>query len=102
MELSEYPLLNRPALMLTVPHAAERGPATLEDCRRHLAAALAAAQERPPPVDAAALLAELDLVRRHLLVAGLLAPAEDGAFTLTPRGAATLAAHRDGVDESVL
>lgn len=103
MDFYEYPLLNRPSLMLTVLETARRGGAvTLGDCRRLLEAELEEAHETPPPVDEGALLAELDLVRRHLLEARLLAPAAGGRFALTRRGLATLAEHLTGVDESVL
>jgi hypothetical protein len=102
MDLAEYPLLNRPALMLTVLETARHGAATLGDCRRRLDAALAAARERRPPVEETAILAELDLVRRHLAAALLLEPVDAARFRLTERGAAALAAHRAGIDESVL
>ena len=101
MDLSEFPLLNRPALMLLVLKVAAEGPATLRDCRARLATELGRIHERPE-VPEAAIGAELEEVNKHLLAAGLLTPADGDAFGITGRGRQVLAEHPLGVDETVL
>jgi hypothetical protein len=101
MDLSEFPLLNRPALMLLVLKVAADGPATLRDCRARLAVDLGRIHERPE-VPEALIVAELEEVHGHLVAAGLLAPAEGDVFGVTDRGRKVLAAHPLGVDETVL
>jgi restriction system protein len=102
MELSEYTLLNRPALILTVLKSAARDAVTLEDCLRHLREDLARAKERAPPVSAKDLLAHLDGLKCCLMEAALLTPAEGDRFIATKRGREVLAEHPAGIDESVL
>lgn len=100
MDLSEYPLLNRPALMLLVLRSAADRPATLRDVRSRLDAELARIHENPDvPEDAVA--AELDEVAKHLLAARLLRRDGEG-FTLTDRGREVLVAYPLGIDETVL
>jgi hypothetical protein len=101
MDLSEIPLMNRPALMLMMLKAAVDRPATLRDCRARLATELGRIHERPD-VPETAIAAELEEVRKHLLAADLLAPAEGDALALTHRGRRVLAEHPLGVDETVL
>lgn len=101
MDLSEFPLLNRPALMLLMLKTAADRPATLMDCRARLAAELGRIHERPEAPDAA-IAAELAEVHKHLAAARLLEAAGDDAFLLTRRGRQVLAQHPLGVDETVL
>ena len=101
VDLSEFTLLNRPALMLLVLKAAAEGPTSLADCRARLERELARVDERPD-VPEPVIAAELAEVIDHLLVAGLLAKAADARLTLTPRGEQTLQAHPMGIDETVL
>jgi hypothetical protein len=101
MDLGEFPLLNRPALMLLMLKAAAGSPATLPDCRARLTHELDRIQERPGVADDV-ILAELEEVRRHLTAAGLLEPGEGGTFMLTQRGGRVLKEHPLGVDETVL
>jgi hypothetical protein len=101
MDLSEYPLLNRPALMLLVLKAASEHAVTLRGCRDRLGEELARIHERPDvPDDVIA--AELDEVGKHLEAARLLARDGDAAFRLTARGRQVLEDHPLGVDETVL
>jgi restriction system protein len=100
MDLSEYPLLNRPALMLLVLKTAAERPATPRDCRDRLDTELARIHEKPE-VPEAVIGAELDEVAKHLVAARLLQRG-DGAFALTQRGRQVLAAHPLGIDETVL
>jgi restriction system protein len=102
MDLSEYTLLNRPALMLTVLKSASRDAVTLEDCLRQLRQDLACVKERAPPVDVKDLLAYLDGLKCCLMEAALLTPAEGRRFIATKRGRELLAEHPAGIDESVL
>ena len=102
MELSEYPLLNRPSLMLAVLKSASRGEATLEDCLHHLRADLARANEPMPPVDPEDLLAHLGDLKGRLMEAALLTPTEGDRFIATRHGRELLAEHPAGIDESVL
>jgi restriction system protein len=101
MDLSEFPLLNRPALMLLMLKAAGDTPATLAACRARLAMELGRIHEHPD-VPEPVIAAELEEVRKHLLAAGLLEPAGGDAATLTRRGRKVLAEHPLGVDETVL
>jgi hypothetical protein len=101
MTLDEYPLLNRPALMLTVLKAAAAGDAGLDDCLARLRADLARVHEAPP-VDDGELRAALRAIVRVLAAARLLAPAGRERFAATARGRAMLDAHPEGIDESVL
>ena len=100
MDLSEYPLLNRPALMLLVLKSAADQPATMRDVRARLDTELARIHERPD-VPEAAVGAELEEVAKHLLAARLLERDGEG-FALTRRGREVLAAHPLGVDETIL
>ena len=101
LEDDEPVLLHEPDLMLAILRAARQGPAGLDDAMARLHANLAAAHERPPEPGG-------DLRRRlehaALLLRGAdaIAPAGDGRFRLTARGARLLADHPDGVDETVL
>lgn len=101
MDLSEYPLLNRPALMLLVLKAAADRPVTMRDCQGRLARELERIHEKPD-VPKAAIAAELAEVGKHLEAARLLARGADGAVTLTARGRQVLRDHPLGVDETVL
>jgi restriction system protein len=101
MDLSEYPLLNRPALMLLVLKAAAERPVTMRQCRERLDAELARIHEKPD-VSEPAIAAELEEVGKHLLAARLLEPGDGDALSLTRRGRQVLAAHPMGVDETVL
>jgi ribosome modulation factor len=101
MDLSEYPLLNRPALMLLVLRTAAAQPATMRDCRIRLAEELNRIHEKPD-VSESAIAAELDEVSKHLEAAGLLARSHGESFSLTARGRQVLRDHPLGVDETVL
>lgn len=101
MDLSDYPLLNRPALMLLVLRAASKQAVTLRACRDRLGEELARIHERPD-VPEAMIAAELDEVGKHLEAARLLARDGHGALNLTPRGRQVLNEHPLGVDETVL
>lgn len=101
MDLSEFPLLNRPALMLLALKAAEERPASLDDCIERLKLDLARARENPP-VHADEIAAALGAVRDELVAAALLIPAGEGRLALTGRGRDVLHEHPMGVDETVL
>jgi len=101
VDLSEYTLLNRPALMLLVLKTAAEGPTGLPDCRARLDQELARVHERPDVPDPV-ITAELGEVIEHLTVAALLATAPDGRLTLTQRGRQVLESHPMGIDETVL
>ena len=101
MDLSEFPLLNRPALMLLMLKAAAEGPVTLRDCWTRLATELGRIHERPD-VPESVITAELGDVLKHLVAGGLLVPGKGDAFDLTHRGRKVLAEHPLGVDETVL
>ncbi len=101
MNLDEYPLLNRPALMLTVLKAAAARDACLDDCLARLRVDLARIHEAPA-ADEQELRAALAAVVRSLAAARLLAPTARERFGLTGRGRAVLEAHPEGIDESVL
>lgn len=101
MDLSEYPLLNRPALMLLVLKAAGERPVTIRECRERLEAELVRIHEKPD-IPEPVIATELEEVGRHLLAARLLERGDDDMFSLTRRGRQVLAAHPMGVDETVL
>lgn len=101
MDLSEFPLLNRPALMLLMLKTAADRPATLADCRARLETELRRIHEQPDVPDPV-IAAELEEVRKHLVAAGLLETGEGDAVNLTGRGRKVLAEHPMGVDETVL
>jgi hypothetical protein len=101
MDLSEYPLLNRPVLMLLVLRAASEHPVTLRACRDRLGEELARIHERPD-VPEAVIAAEFEEVGKHLEAARLLVRDGQGALSLTPRGRQVLHEHPLGVDETVL
>jgi hypothetical protein len=101
MNLDDYPLLNRPALMLAVLKTASHGDVGLDDCLARLRADLARIHEAAP-LDAPDLRAALQAVVRELTAARLLAPAGRERFGATGRGRAMLEAHPEGIDESVL
>jgi restriction system protein len=101
VDLSEFTLLNRPALMLLVLKAAAEAPTTLADCRARLDRELARVHERPDVPDLL-ITAELADVIEHMTVAGLLAESGDAGLTLTPRGRQVLQSHPMGIDETVL
>jgi restriction system protein len=101
VDLSEFPLLNRPALMLLTLKTAGEAPATLQDCMARLKVELARAHE-DPPVKPAEIATEMAAIRDELIAAVLLMPAGDGRFTLTARGRDVLSEHPMGVDETVL
>jgi ribosome modulation factor len=101
MDLSEYTLLNRPALMLLVLKTAAEGPTSLAACRARLDRELARIGERPDvPDDMVA--GELGDVIDHLTAAALLTEAPDARLALTQRGGQVLEAHPMGVDETIL
>jgi hypothetical protein len=101
MNLGDYPLLNRPALMLLVLKTAAHGDVGLDDCLARLRADLARIHEAAP-LDAPAVRAELQAVVGELTAARLLAPVARERFGATGRGRAVLEAHPEGIDESVL
>jgi hypothetical protein len=101
LDLSEFTLLNRPALMLLVLKAAAEAPTTPADCRVRLERELARARERPDVPDEA-IAAELRAVIDLLTTAVLLSRTPDGRLALTRRGGEVLRAHPMGVDETVL
>ena len=101
MDLSEYPLLNRPALMLLILKTAAERPVTMRQCRERLGAELARIHEKPD-VPEPEIATELEDVGKHLLAARLLERGDGDVFGLTRRGRQVLAAHPMGVDETVL
>ena len=101
MDLSEYPLLNRPALMLLVLKTAAEQPVTMRGCQDRLAEELNRIHERPG-VPEPVIAAELDEVSKHLEAARLLARSHGETFSLTARGRQVLLEHPLGVDETVL
>lgn len=102
MDISEYPLLDEPSLMLDVLKTAAKGPATVDECLRRLEGILKLIGE-PLPEDRAAVRQRLEAAVRYLYLAALI-DREDNSerFVITPRGEETLRTHPDGVDLSVL
>jgi len=101
MELTEYPLLHEVDLMLTLLKVATEGPASVEDAAERLKHNLELVGEAPPVPDAE-LQTYLSRARDRLCQAVLLAPLDDGRFTITPRGMQALSDHPAGIDDSVL
>jgi restriction system protein len=102
MDVREYPLLNRPSLMLTVLKVALRGEVTLADCLRRLRKDLARAEEPAPPIGAQDLFMQISDIKKCLTEAALLTATGSGRFTATRRGRELLAEYPAGIDESVL
>lgn len=101
MELSEYTLLNRPALMLCVLRTAAHGEVGLATCLERLKQDLARAQERPPE-NLQDITDELERVIRHFLAARVLVRRGQDRFALTERGRQILAAYPMGIDDTIL
>lgn len=101
MDDDEPTLLHEPDLMLAILRAAHDAPAGLDEALTRLRTTLAQAHE-PAPTDPADLALRLRRAAFLLLQAGALAPGGDGRFRLTARGRELVAAHPDGVDQSVL
>jgi hypothetical protein len=101
MELTEYPLLHEVDLMLTLLKVATEGPASLDDAVERLKHNLQSVGESPPVSDGE-VRAHLSRTRDRLLQAVLLAPVDEGRFTITPRGMQALSDHPGGIDDSVL
>jgi hypothetical protein len=101
MDLTDYPLLHEADMMLTLLRVAAKGPATVDDALARLKTNLDSIGETFPVADAE-ILPHLARMREHLAKALLLAEAEGGRFTLTPRGEAALRDHPNGIDDSVL
>jgi hypothetical protein len=97
MHIREYPLLNTPHLVLVLLGAAEKGPATVEDCVRNLAALLDRADEHPPVAEDE-MRRRFGMLRRQLAIARLVKPSGEEGFTLTERGREALEAHPQGFD----
>lgn len=97
MHFREFPLLNTPHLLLVILREAAGGETSVAACGRRLAGLLASASERPPYGEDE-ILARLDLLRRYLAEARLIAPTSDGRFSITPRGREALAEHPAGFD----
>ena len=88
MHFREYPLLNTPHLVIVLLKEAARGAASVEECATRLWAILEAADEHPP-VGADEVLRRLDMLRRNLTEAQLVAPADgeplkSAGLSLTP------------------
>jgi restriction system protein len=101
MELTDYPLLHKADLMLTLLKVAAQGPASLEDAIERLKQNLNSVGESPPVSDEE-FRTHLSDVREHLVQAVLLAPLDDGRLAITPRGMQALSDHPGGIDDSVL
>jgi len=105
MHFREFPLLNTPHLMLVILREAARGETSLDSVQARLDELLALARESPP-YGAAEIRARLDLLRRYLTEARLIAPgsasgsapSEADRFTITSRGREALAEHPQGFD----
>lgn len=97
MHFREYPLLNTPHLMLVILRACAEGETSPDACTARLRELLARADEHPPYGDAE-IRARLDLLRRYLAEARLIAPADGDRFVITPRGREALAEHPQGFD----
>lgn len=97
---ADLPLLHDQDLMLALLRVASRGAARLDDALALIGAELAQAHEPQPP-PGSPLPGRLARARDHLLAAQLLRP-EGERFALTGRGAAMLARHPEGVDDTVL
>ncbi len=97
MHFREYPLLNTPHLVIVLLTEATRGAASVEDCATRLWAILEAADEHPP-VGVDEVLRRMDILRRNLTEAQLVAPADGERFAITPRGRDALKQHPAGFD----
>ena len=101
MELTEYPLLHEVDLMLTLLKVATEGPASIDDAAERLKRNLELVG-LSSPVSGSEFQIYLTRARDRLLQAVLLAPLDDGRFTITPRGMQALSDHPGGIDDSVL
>ena len=101
MDISEYPLLNEPNIMLIALKTAAKGAASPDDCLRRLQADLRLIGEAPPE-DMSDVRRRIEAALRYLHVAGLVDRQADGRFAITARGRETLHANPRGIDLSVL
>ena len=97
MHFREFPLLNTPNLMLVILREAAAGETSLDACARRLNQLLTLTREQPPYSDDE-ILARLDILRRYLAEARMIAPTGDHRFEITPRGREALAEHPGGFD----
>lgn len=94
-------LQHEPDFMLAILRAAQAAPARLDDAAARLHRHLAAAGE-PLLLGPEELRHRFEEAARLLEGAGAIAPAGQGLYRLTERGARLLAEHPGGVDQSVL
>ena len=94
-------LLHEPNLMRAILHTAHDRPAGHDDAMAELEVTLRAAHE-PMPEDRAELAGRLNEAFDLLAAAAALAPAGDGRYRLTKRGAELLASHPQGIDQTIL
>ncbi len=101
MHFREYPLLNTPHLVIVLLKEAARGATSVEECATRLWAILETADEHPP-VGVDEVLRRMDMLRRNLTEAQLVAPADGGRFAITQRGRDALKQHPAGFDTADL
>lgn len=101
MDLREYPLLNTPHLFVILLKVAAQGEASVEDALKRFQQSLELVGEHPP-IRAEEMRRRLDMLRRYLTEAGLLARVRDDRFRITPRGREALAKHPAGFDTAEL
>lgn len=97
MHFREFPLLNTPHLILVILREAAAGETSLDACLARLRQLLAQTHETPPYGEAE-IRARLDLLRRYLVEARLIAGTDGERFAITPRGREALAEHPQGFD----
>ena len=100
MSNEEPILLHEQDLMLALLHAGAEGPATIQGAVSRLRGLRASAGETDA-VDSE-VMQRLRRAAMTLRAAGALARSDAGTLKITDRGRALLAAHPDGVDETVL
>lgn len=98
---NDYPLLSTPSLTAVILRAGAAGKVTAEGCTDRLVALLGAAHENLP-IPREAIRERFAGHIRQFEIAGLLDPAGDGVWRLSPRGEAAARRHPQGLDSSDL
>lgn len=100
-EFEERTLLHDVDLMTVCLRLAASRDTTLDDCVAEMRRILDAADEAADVGDAE-IREHLETARHHLVRAGLIEPATEGAFRATADGRDALSRHPNGIDDSVL